>query len=109
MPIAIHPHLGALARKQGDTPLDLYTPLEVLLGKAPRLNAHQLTSRGYPYGPRTLHRFHYIGPEGGDRYTRLGIFAGIHGDEVAGSLAAVRFIQELVLDHRLPIERKAEA
>ena len=79
----------------------LIATLEDLLVKTPRLNAHQLTSRGYPYGPRTLHRFHYIGPEGGDGYTRLGVFAGVHGDEVAGSLAAVRFLRELVLESDL--------
>ena len=93
--------MAALAKNPGVHPVDLYAPLEELLGKAPRLNAHQLTSRGYPYGPRSLHRLHYIGPEGGDRYTRLGVFAGIHGDEVAGSLAAVRFLRELVQESEL--------
>jgi hypothetical protein len=101
MPTGIQPHLGDLVKTQDIHAADLYAPLEELLGKAPQLHAHQLTSRGYPYSPRTLHRFHYIGPEGGDGYTRLGIFAGIHGDEVAGSLAAVRFLQELALEsHR---------
>ncbi|MCX6934985.1 MAG: DUF2817 domain-containing protein [Verrucomicrobia bacterium] len=42
-----------------------------------------------------------MGPAGGDNYTRLGIFSGIHGDEVAGSLAAVRFLHELVQEPSL--------
>lgn len=80
---------------------ELTRPLEELLGKVARLHAHQLNSRGYPYGPRILQRFHFIGPEGGGGYTRLGIFAGIHGDEVAGSLASIRFLREVILDSDL--------
>lgn len=79
----------------------LFAPLQELLGKTPCLNAHHFSSRGYPYEPRTLSRFHFIGPAGGDSYTRLGVFAGIHGDEIAGSLAAVRFLRELVLNPSL--------
>ena len=37
----------------------------------------------------------FVGPRGGGDYFRVGIFAGIHGDETAGILAAVRFLQEL--------------
>lgn len=42
-----------------------------------------------------LPRYLFIGPEGGDDAIRLGIFAGIHGDEPAGSHAAVQFLQLL--------------
>lgn len=37
----------------------------------------------------------FVGPRGGRDYFRVGIFAGMHGDETAGIIAAVRFVQEL--------------
>jgi hypothetical protein len=37
----------------------------------------------------------FVGPRGGGDYLRVGIFAGMHGDETAGVLAAVRFLEEL--------------
>ena len=43
----------------------------------------------------TLEQFLFVGPRGGGDYLRVGIFAGVHGDEIAGILAAVRFVQEL--------------
>ncbi len=42
-----------------------------------------------------LEQFLFVGPRGGGDYYRVGIFAGIHGDEVAGVYAAVRFLHEL--------------
>jgi hypothetical protein len=42
-----------------------------------------------------LEQFLFVGPRGGGDYYRVGIFAGVHGDEVAGVEAAVRFLQEL--------------
>jgi protein MpaA len=43
----------------------------------------------------SLEQFLFVGPRGGGDYCRVGIFAGTHGDEVAGVLAAVRFLHEL--------------
>jgi len=43
----------------------------------------------------------FVGPRGGADYLRIGIFAGLHGDEVAGIGAAVRFLQELALKPEL--------
>jgi hypothetical protein len=37
----------------------------------------------------------FVGPRGGRDYFRVGIFAGMHGDETAGVQAAVYFLQEL--------------
>lgn len=37
----------------------------------------------------------FIGPQGGDEPIRIGIFAGIHGDEPAGTHAAVRLLELL--------------
>ena len=42
-----------------------------------------------------LDQFLFVGPRGGGNYYRVGIFAGIHGDETAGVFAAVRFLREL--------------
>ncbi len=42
-----------------------------------------------------LDQFLFVGPRGGGDYLRVGLFAGVHGDEVAGVHAAVRFLQEL--------------
>jgi protein MpaA len=42
-----------------------------------------------------LEQFLFVGPRGGGDYFRVGIFAGIHGDEVAGVHAAVRVLQLL--------------
>ena len=43
----------------------------------------------------SLEQFLYVGPRGGGDYFRVGIFAGIHGDENAGVAAAIRFLQQL--------------
>ena len=42
-----------------------------------------------------LPRYLFIGPKGGDDPIRIGIFAGIHGDEPAGAYAAVSLLQML--------------
>lgn len=42
-----------------------------------------------------LPRFLFVGPQGGGDYLRIGIFAGIHGDETAGVEASLRFLEEL--------------
>lgn len=40
-------------------------------------------------------RFIFMGPTGGGDTIRLGIFAGLHGDDPAGAKALVEFLQEL--------------
>jgi hypothetical protein len=42
-----------------------------------------------------LEQFLFVGPRGGGDYLRVGIFAGVHGDEAAGVAAAVRFLERL--------------
>ncbi|MDB6054890.1 MAG: peptidase [Verrucomicrobiales bacterium] len=42
-----------------------------------------------------LPRYLFVGPRGGDAPIRIGIFAGIHGDEPEGSHALVNFLQML--------------
>jgi len=43
----------------------------------------------------SLEQYLFVGPRGGGDYFRVGVFAGIHGDEVAGVFAAIRFLHEL--------------
>ena len=42
-----------------------------------------------------LPRYVFLGPKGGSEPVRIGIFAGIHGDEPAAAFALVRFIRLL--------------
>jgi len=42
-----------------------------------------------------LEQYLFVGPHGGGDYFRVGIFAGVHGDEAAGVFAAIRFLKEL--------------
>ena len=42
-----------------------------------------------------LPRYLFVGPKGGDTPIRLGIFAGVHGDEPEGCHALVQFIKLL--------------
>jgi hypothetical protein len=42
-----------------------------------------------------LPRYLFLGPQGGAEPLRIGIYAGIHGDEPAGSFALLRFVQLL--------------
>jgi murein peptide amidase A len=42
-----------------------------------------------------LPRYLFLGPQGGAEPLRIGIFAGIHGDEPASSFALLRFVQLL--------------
>jgi murein peptide amidase A len=43
-------------------------------------------------------RFIFMGPAGGGDTIRLGIFAGLHGDDPEGAQALVAFLQELEVD-----------
>jgi murein peptide amidase A len=43
----------------------------------------------------SIPRFLFVGPGQGSTFIRIGIFAGIHGDEIAGSLAAVELVRQL--------------
>ena len=43
----------------------------------------------------TLSRYLFVGPKGGDTPIRIGIFAGIHGDEPEGVRAVVQFLKLL--------------
>lgn len=48
-----------------------------------------------------LHRYVLAGPHGGGDPVKIGIFAGVHGDEKAGSLAIAETLRELLNQHSL--------
>lgn len=61
-----------------------------------RLGTWEVGADGYH-----LDQYLFVGPRGGGDYIRVGLFAGIHGDEVAGVFAAIRFLQELAAQPEL--------
>lgn len=74
---------------------DAIAPLEKLAASSASLVAN-LDLRFEVAGETfVIPRYIFIGPQGGDRPIRVGIFAGIHGDEPEGVRAAVLFLQLL--------------
>ena len=74
---------------------ELLAPLEQIAADSPNLVADhgaQFQSGGQTY---ELPRYLFIGPKGGDDMIRLGIFAGIHGDEPEGVHALIQFLSML--------------
>jgi hypothetical protein len=74
---------------------ELLAPLDKIAATSPNLVANyeaQFESDGRRY---ELPRYLFVGPRGGDTPIRVGIFAGIHGDEPEGVHAIVQFIKLL--------------
>ena len=83
------------ARKARRSIADLLAPLEKIAANSPNLVANhdaKFEVNGESY---ELPRYLFVGPRGGDTPIRVGIFAGIHGDEPEGVHAIVQFIQLL--------------
>ncbi len=77
----------------------LLAPLEQIAAHSPNLVADhsaRFSSDGQGYD---LPRYVFVGPKGGDEAIRVGLFAGIHGDEPEGVHALVGFLRLL---HRKP-------
>jgi hypothetical protein len=82
-------------RKVRRSIVEVLAPLEEITRQSPNLVANhdaQFELAGERY---VLPRYLFVGPRGGDTPIRLGIFAGIHGDEPEGVHALVRFIKLL--------------
>ena len=74
---------------------DLLAPLDQIAAHSPNLVANhdaRFEADGETY---TLPRYLFVGPKGGDTPIRVGIFAGIHGDEPEGVRAVVQFLKLL--------------
>ena len=83
------------ARKSRRAIAELFAPLEKIAADSPNLVANheaKFDANGESY---ELPRYLFVGPRGGDTPIRVGIFAGIHGDEPEGVHALVQFIQLL--------------
>jgi hypothetical protein len=74
---------------------DLLAPLEQIAANSSHLVANheaRFEADGTAY---ELPRYLFAGPKGGEMPIRIGIFAGIHGDEPEGAYALVQFVKLL--------------
>jgi len=82
-------------RAQRRSIADLLAPLEKIAAHSSNLVANHDASFEINGETYTLPRYLFVGPKGGDTPIRIGIFAGIHGDEPEGAHAVVQFIKLL--------------
>lgn len=75
---------------------DALAPLDQLMANSPNLIAAK-PGASFQAGGATyeMPRYIFIGPKGGGEPIRIGIFAGIHGDEPEGVHALIRFLSLL--------------
>jgi hypothetical protein len=74
---------------------ELLAPLDRLVKESPNLVVTRTAQFETQKESYVLPRYQFIGPKSGDAPIRVGIFAGIHGDEPEGAYAAVRFLRFL--------------
>jgi hypothetical protein len=74
---------------------DTLALLDSLVASSPNLVASHELRFDQAGEACVLPRYIYLGPQGGDRPIRIGLFAGIHGDEPEGVRAAVLFLKLL--------------
>ena len=74
---------------------DLLAPLEKIAASSPNLVANHDARFDVDGEEYVLPRYLFVGPRGGDVPIRIGIFAGIHGDEPEGVHALIQFIKLL--------------
>ncbi|MEY4918356.1 MAG: hypothetical protein RL616_2269 [Verrucomicrobiota bacterium] len=74
---------------------DLLAPLEKIATTSPNLVANHDATFEVAGESYELPRYLFVGPRGGDTPIRIGIFAGLHGDEPEGVHALIRFIKLL--------------
>ena len=74
---------------------DLLAPLDRLAATSPNLVVNHDARFEHGEESYELPRYLFVGPRGGDTPIRIGIFAGIHGDEPEGVHALIQFIQML--------------
>lgn len=83
------------SKPAGRSVADVLAPLERLAAHSPNLIADQgaqFETEGKLY---PLARYLFIGPKGGADPIRIGLFAGIHGDEPEGVHALMTFLEQL--------------
>lgn len=76
---------------------DLLAPLHHLAKGSPNLIVRPGARFEHDGHAHDLPRYVFVGPKGGDDPIRIGLFAGIHGDEPAAAHALVEFLSLLEL------------
>jgi murein peptide amidase A len=89
---------GATASGKRRALEDLLAPLDRLVGGSSHLVANHSAPFVFEPEARGLPRYLFVGPRGGDESLRIGIFAGIHGDEPEGIHALLQFLTMLEKD-----------
>jgi hypothetical protein len=84
--------LGATPRR---SIAELLAPVERIATDSPNIIVNRDARFEVDGESYVLPRYLFIGPKSGDAPIRVGIFAAIHGDELEGAFAAVRFLQYL--------------
>ena len=76
----------------------LLAPLHALSGRRREFEAG--SAGGFVHGAADygITRFRFVGPDAGHEPIRLGLFAGVHGDEPAGCHALVRWVAALAAE-----------
>jgi hypothetical protein len=74
---------------------DLLAPLDQIAATSANLVVNHEARFAVGGETYVLPRYLFVGPKGGDTPIRLGIFAGVHGDEPEGCHAVVQFIKLL--------------
>jgi hypothetical protein len=82
-------------RKRRRSIAELLAPLEQIAATSPNLVANHEARFEISGETYELPRYLFVGPRGGDTPIRIGIFAGVHGDETEGVHAIVQFIKLL--------------
>ena len=72
-------------------------PLDAIAEKSPRFLTKLTGSFESDHRNYTLPHYVFLGPRGGDEPIRIGLFAGIHGDEPEGVQALIQFLTLLNL------------
>lgn len=76
----------------------LLGPLFALAERTRELKGRVVGKFGHGDSETELTRFHFAGPDAGHDPIRIGLFAGVHGDEPAGCTALVEFLTALAAE-----------
>jgi len=96
MTIATHSRISAQPARSSRRDLaELLAPLEKIVATSPNLVANHDARFEVDGESYELPRYLFVGPRGGDTPIRIGVFAGVHGDEPEGVHALVQFIKLL--------------
>jgi hypothetical protein len=79
-----------LVPRGGRSIADLMAPLEQIVVNSSRLIGNRSASFEIDGETYELPRYVFLGPGGGDDLIRIGLFAGVHGDEPEGVPALIQ-------------------